>query len=137
LTTELDDLAMPVRLEVQELLLGDEGRDWTPGQLAAAALELLRTPGHAVPELAMIILLGELAVRPGASWTAQRAAGKKVLQSLVKANALAVRPNSTWAQDIPAAAFKGGVAVVTAPSAMYLHCLRLNEALLADLKHEV
>ena len=109
--------------------LAVECQGYSAVQYADAAFALLDAKHHAVPLADMCVLLGRHAVDPAVSSLVEvEAAGKRALQRLVEVNALSVRPFSEWAKDIPAEAFgPGKMAVVTAPSAMDLSCIRFLE----------
>jgi hypothetical protein len=55
--------------------------------------------------------------------------GAQALAALVQASILSLRPRSDWAVDIEPLAFaSGGQVLVTAPSPVWLHCLRTLRA---------
>ena len=119
---------------IATLMLGKMG--YTAAPYACAAVQLMNAKHHAVPKREMREQLGRQVVGPAASEVEAEAAGETVLQHMVAANALSVRPWSTWARDIPIAAFKSEVMVVTAPSAMDLYCInRLRPRLVEVLEH--
>jgi hypothetical protein len=102
------------------------GNGWTGVQFAAAALRLLDSPHHVVPQDDMEELLGQYADPADSDAERQAVAGEDALRSMVAGNALAVRPYSKLAQDIPKEAHmvEGRPGrVVTAPTAMSLYCM--------------
>ena len=110
---------------VRALARGRQG--YSSVQYADAAVALLSAKHHAVPTTDMRVLLGRHVVRAAAS-ASDAEAGQPALQRLVELHALSVRPYSSWAKDLPAEAFGPHMeAVVTAPSALNLSCMRFLE----------
>jgi hypothetical protein len=106
---------------LETLALGGQG--YTAAQYKAAVEKVLDTDHHAVARRDMQVLLGRHEVGGAANEDEAAAAGKQVLWSLVEANAFSMRPYSVWAQDIPVEAFQHSKVIVTALSAMDLHCM--------------
>ena len=125
--------------------LSGGGQGYSAVHFACAAVHLLDSKHHVVRLREMQLLLGRLSAR-GSTCGEESAkeAGKTVLQSMVRANALSIRPYSNWALDIPLAAYlsddqspvvaPGATAqaqqpipnihtIVTAPSASDLYCM--------------
>ncbi|KAG5187039.1 hypothetical protein JKP88DRAFT_288381 [Tribonema minus] len=98
--------------------------EWTAAQFADAALLMLDSQFNAVPRKQMEAQLGRHLTL---DVTKQQAAGTRVLAALVKANRFSIRPFSEWTLDITPEAYgePRATAIVTAASAMELHCMRI------------
>jgi hypothetical protein len=105
------------------------GDGWTAAQYAHTGLLLLNSTHNAVVLNDMEVELGRhnrTAVALGVE--AQAEAGGRALAAMVKANLLSLRPYCEWAQDIQREAHgpltSEPSTVITAASAVHLHCVR-------------
>ncbi|GAX85042.1 hypothetical protein CEUSTIGMA_g12462.t1 [Chlamydomonas eustigma] len=126
---------------LKKLALGVDGV-YTAAQFADATLLMLSSQHFAVPQDAMLELLGrhdyalDIQGDNMPSQTQLRSAGQKRFEGLVKYNVLCLRPYSDWALDIPLQAYSGPkkLALVTPSSALALYCLKLMKPdLIRDL----
>jgi hypothetical protein len=105
------------------------GNGWTAAQYAHTGLLLLNSTHNVVVLEDMKMELGRhnsTAVALGRKTQAE--AGGRALAAMVKANLLSLRPYCEWAQDIQREAHgpltSEPSTVITAASAVHLHCMR-------------
>ncbi|GAX85326.1 hypothetical protein CEUSTIGMA_g12743.t1 [Chlamydomonas eustigma] len=125
---------------------------YTAAQFADATLFMISSQHFAVPQGAMLELLGrhdyalDIQGDNTPSTPSQQhqllSAGQKTFEGLVKYNVLRLRPYSDWALDIPLQAYSGPpkLALVTPPSALAPYCLKLMKPdllLLRDMETQL
>eukprot|EP00891_Asterochloris_glomerata_P004997 jgi/Astpho2/4997/Aster-05935 len=100
---------------MEDVKAGLRGRPgWSAAQYTTVLQRLVQTPYGAIDADTLFTQLPP-----------DKRAAEMAVQAMVQANLLSYRPPSGWAQDIPKEAFgPDRVAVVTAPSAAYLYCMR-------------